>query len=107
MIIIWDNGGEYSDHRIHFVDTGPFPLEAVEALMAVYARQQPRSRILATAEKLDWRDSAALQSVADWLSWVGSNFEEEEDSAQLKDARLSPLWPLISKHVWWFYRSLR
>lgn len=102
MIIIWDNGGEYSDHRIHFVDTDPFPLEVVEALMAVLTRQQPRSRILATAEKLDWRDPRDVQSVDDWLFYKAPNFEEDEDGAQLRDDRLSTLRPLIAKHVWWF-----
>ncbi len=67
MIVIWHNGGSYSDRRIYFIDIGEAPLPGVLVAFAS-ARLCTRadldnSRVLLTAPEVKWRDPAAMMTL--------------------------------------------
>jgi hypothetical protein len=65
MIYIWDNGQDYSDHRIAFVETDANP-DDVLAVMAFGER-----KVIAQAESLAWREGRP----ATLAEWAEDNFE--------------------------------
>jgi len=40
VIVVWDNGWDYSDHVLAFVDVGDMPLDVAQALMNDSARSE-------------------------------------------------------------------
>ena len=57
MIYIWDNGQDYSNHEINFIETS-YDQKTVERVLNGWGHgyASEHSRILAVAEALDWRD---------------------------------------------------
>ena len=71
MIYIWDNGGEYSEHSIVFIEAEPSP--HLETLLTAL----PKWKILAVAEHVEWRDPKAVSTLAQWWrddGWLISEF---------------------------------
>lgn len=69
MIIIWDNGGQYSDHAVYFIDSMGFSEEDVLALCKLkytahdylYGDEPPSaSHCIAIVETLEWRNKDSL-----------------------------------------------
>ena len=65
-----DNGGEYSDHAVYFVEADP---AVIEPLFAAYQKAWPETscphevhRIIFTADQLDWRVDKRTP-IAGWL----------------------------------------
>jgi hypothetical protein len=57
VILIWDNGGSYSDHEISFIEIGSLPVADVEAVLR--ARDSHWSRdayVVALVEAVEWRN---------------------------------------------------
>lgn len=80
MIYIWDNGRDYSDHTIEFVESD-LPREDVEAIMASYVTSEyvrlgepvrREARVEGVAERIDWRDGENETLV----QWVGRYTKE-------------------------------
>ena len=60
MIYIWDNGQDWSEHEIVFVDDEGHSHEVVEAVLTTRVwGQRDRARILGTAEMIEWREAAS------------------------------------------------
>jgi hypothetical protein len=60
MILIWDNGGAYSDHAVRFLDCGPWGVDDCVAMAKV---RDSEGYVIAVAESLDWRQPAELQPI--------------------------------------------
>jgi len=54
LILIWDNGGEYSDKTIIFFDIGDEPVQDVLTMLSVYDYCGTTSHALAVAPELTW-----------------------------------------------------
>lgn len=65
MIYIWDNGQDYSDHKIAFVETDANP-DDVLAVMVFGER-----KVLAQAEAFAWREGRS----ATLAEWAEDNFQ--------------------------------
>jgi hypothetical protein len=75
MIYVYDNGEEYSDHSIEFIESDYPEPEHVVASINAYQRTrwghgdpEPGEGCVATAPSLDWRDGCANETLEDWLS---------------------------------------
>lgn len=64
MIYIWDNGLDYSDHTIEFVESG-LPRDVVETILSVFAAQRRKACVLAVAERIEWRTGGNV-ALSDW-----------------------------------------
>lgn len=62
MIYVWDNGEQYSDHTVYFVDGGHWPHDFVLLVL-----EQKQGHLVFTAEKVKWRVDEAFY-LTDWLS---------------------------------------
>jgi hypothetical protein len=82
MIVIWDNGGEYSDHKICFIDAGVSAKEFVRLLSIVKFRRGDRARVLAVAEAIDWRDPSAVMTPASFYDDVVDQIDHDESCPQ-------------------------
>lgn len=74
MIAIIDNGGEYSEHTIHFIKVPDwFARDVLERL--VKAREGGRAEVLGVAEHVDWwhGEHASLQSFLGLVSATWMN----------------------------------
>lgn len=75
MIYIWDNGYEYSDHEVEFIESD-LPREDVETIMAPFKRSGDRfARIDGVAERIDWRE-AGNNGLA---YWIGRHLDQGHD----------------------------
>jgi len=54
MIIIWDNGKHYSDHALHFIDTGAWALADVERLLGPLSDNELETAREAMFELIEW-----------------------------------------------------
>lgn len=52
MILIWDNGRDYSSHEIEFIDIGDVAVEHAEALLHM---RHSDGYVSAVAESIEWR----------------------------------------------------
>jgi hypothetical protein len=82
MIVIWDNGGDYSDHKILFVDAGHSSIELVRVLERGRFRRGDRARVLAVAEAIDWRDPSAVMTLASFYDDVEAQIDHAESCPQ-------------------------
>jgi hypothetical protein len=81
MIIIWDNGRDYSDHGLYFLEIDDLPEEQVtEALRTVHEEGE----IIGTAKRISWRDKHATCRLPAFLTpgiffdaWHDLDFERE------------------------------
>lgn len=68
MIAIWDNGLDYSDHEIYFVDIGPFSkdefLKIWELLQKVSRRDE--GFVLGFSQEIEWVGNDLSSSISDW-----------------------------------------
>lgn len=67
MILIWDNGEDYSNHSIHFVEIGEVDVDHAAKLLAMHDSE---GRVVATTEKLEWRFGEAahlFDVISPWL----------------------------------------
>lgn len=53
MIYIWDNGGDYSDHEIYFIETS-LPFEEIDASLLP---GHEHGELLGKAERIEWLSS--------------------------------------------------
>lgn len=76
MIVIIDNGGEYSDHEIFFVDIGDSaPVRVLPFLM------KNGFKLLGLASSVEWRDPEAVEPLSDrWK--VGAHLLGYEDDIE-------------------------
>jgi hypothetical protein len=79
MVIIWDNGGEYSDHKVYFIDAG---YDFVRLLERGRFRRGDRARVLAVAETIDWRDPSAVMTTASFYDDVEAQIDHDESCPQ-------------------------
>ncbi len=80
MILIWDNGESYSDHRIYFVDMGDISKECAEERVAWVRRNCVRGY---------HRDSEAVAIVEAAIWWKGELMKWNEFVETWVDATLS------------------
>ncbi len=66
MIYIWDNGGEYSDHAVHFIKSD-LPWEEVERVLGARRYSCGEGHLVGRSETIDWRDSVP-DSLGDTIS---------------------------------------
>jgi hypothetical protein len=78
MILIWDNGGSYSDHTIHFVECGELsPDDVVSFARLGYCRE---ARELGRAEQIEWRVAHALEEPSALTGPVYVIWDETDDT---------------------------
>lgn len=82
MIVIWDNGGEYSDHKICFIDAGASAIEFARLLSIGKFRRGDRARVLAVAESIDWRDPSAVMTPASFYDDIEAQIDHAESCPQ-------------------------
>jgi len=56
MIILWDNGQQYSDHGIYFTDTLDYDIEDCLMLLKSY---QPEGHLIGQAHDIEWFEGGA------------------------------------------------
>lgn len=76
MIAIIDNGGEYSDHAIYFIDIGDADPERVLPFL-----MSPGCALLGLAASVDWRDPAAFEPLSNRWN-VGAHHVGYEDDIE-------------------------
>lgn len=66
MILIWDNGGSYSDHAVYFIDCGAWEPAVVElVLVACNPSRMDEGKVIAVIADAAWRDPKAVDTLAD------------------------------------------
>jgi hypothetical protein len=78
MILIWCNGGSWSDKRIYFVDAG----DRANELSAALTNVRPWSGdpyTIAIVESVEWRAPKALMSVGSFVSDVLDSLSHADD----------------------------
>lgn len=69
MIVVWDNGGEFSDHALYFIETSfPNDIETIADMVKTY---KERSHIVATCLSIDWREDVFLTE-QEWIKAISS-----------------------------------
>lgn len=63
MILIFDNGYDYSDHELCFVDIGCVPVDEAVALCKL---RYKRGHLAGTAEHIEWRSGDATTDLVDF-----------------------------------------
>lgn len=113
MILIWDNGEEYSHHCIHFVkfdETVFSEAEIVRCLPASRGKyHDPHVVGLAKDDALEWRSPNAYQQVCDLISpdWFLVRKLEQPDGIDEEHwdagmvSRLLPQWRERPIHYSW------
>lgn len=67
MILIWHNGGVYSDKTIYFIDAGDRALELSDALTKMsFSFYKPYT--IAIVESVDWRVPESMMSIKSFVS---------------------------------------
>lgn len=56
MIIVWDNGHDYSDHAIYFIDTLDYD---VSDCLKLLKASNPEGFLVAKAHKIEWFEGGA------------------------------------------------
>ena len=68
MIIIWDNGEDYSNHEVWFIEVQPEDLNgATKILLSELEGYYGGSRIIAVVEALEWHSSKDLSTLDQWI----------------------------------------
>lgn len=80
MILIWDDGGQYSDHSVYFVDCGNLSADDVVSFARLSAGPYRNSYEIARCETLDWRDKSAMSKPIDLTYHVYVLFDQNDDS---------------------------
>jgi hypothetical protein len=90
MILVWDNGGSYSDHKVSFVDCGDWDAAVAERVLSAYRESSMyEGRPVAVIEDASWRDPKAVMALEDYLEpWLFSSragwLSEENHGALLR-----------------------
>ena len=61
MILIWDNGEQYSDHSIRFFEIDDLPVELVAEALKL---RDSDGYVLGTAEKIEWYEGTTARLAA-------------------------------------------
>lgn len=96
MIVIWDNGGCYSNHEIGFFDIGDLSIEEVDAALKLTTRDD--GKIIGSAEAIEWREPSATGSFTSQF-WNAPEFVEREGHLTLSAAVLRALLPRFVERV--------
>jgi hypothetical protein len=105
-VLIFDNGEEYSDHSIDFVDCGPFsPLDA-ERLFRLGDYVRCCWSLIAVVDNLDWRDPKALTTLSQIVEPVMfMHHERALATLKVNEERLKEIGvPLVKKLVRLWHR---
>jgi len=65
MILIWDNGHEYSDHAIYFIETLDYDVDDCLKLLKAY---QLGGGLLAKAHQVEWFEGEAI-NIDEFISY--------------------------------------
>ena len=69
MILIWDNGEEYSDHAVCFFDCTGWAAEDADALEDMLRWEGKNSRVIAVTKSVSWREPEAVTPGGKALTW--------------------------------------
>lgn len=79
MILIWDNGGDYSDHTIYFVDCTPLSVDDVVSFASIATGYLSGGYEIARCERIEWRVKRAMAKPFDLAGDIYALFDEDED----------------------------
>lgn len=65
MIIIWDNGCDYEDHDVNFIDAGDLEHSEAEAILRLTERY---GRILGDTPSIRWVGDGGSPTLADYMA---------------------------------------
>jgi len=76
MIYVWDNGEEYSDHSIYFVDGGNYPDDFVRLVLGMES-----GYLVLTAPQVTWWKGGAMALVEWFNPWniIGGRLDVIDD----------------------------
>lgn len=68
-ILVWDNGGCYSDHHVHFLNVEDRDPDVVAAVLLAYQQHNSsyKGRAIAVIQDADWRDPKAVAALTEEL----------------------------------------
>lgn len=100
MIWIVDNGKEYSDHVIAFVDV---PDRHAELMQALVEAQNRGAHVIAKAPALEWFKGQS-QTVAEYAS-DGDYYAYDDEAARARLQRVIDLWDPALGEIPWMIRQ--
>lgn len=65
MILIWDNGRDYSSHDIEFMELGDISLDDAVSLLRI---RYEDGYVIGTADRIDWRAQGSIGNILDFVS---------------------------------------
>jgi hypothetical protein len=78
-----DNGGEYSDHRLYFVETH-WPVEVIEQCIAIKSNEYEKAYLVAALGSVEWLGTANRMTLAEYLAHPFVSVDVDELPAEAK-----------------------